>query len=156
MLNPSKKVKQVSHKMQNQSSKPGVKQIAAGIIFYGDKVLIGQRKRGKDNALLWEFPGGKQEKDETLEQCLQREFLEELNLKIQVGRFFMQSVYEYDCGCFAVNAFFATCDNPQINNIYEHEQIKWVYPEELPAYNFSAADVPIAQALISSLKSKLS
>ncbi len=156
MLNPSKKTEQASLTLQNQGSKPGVKQIAAGIILYGGKVLIGQRKRGKDNALLWEFPGGKQEKGETLEQCLQRELLEELNLEIQVGRFFMQSVYEYDCGCFAVNAFFATCDNPQINDICEHEQIKWVYPEELPAYNFSAADVPIAQALSARLKSKLS
>jgi len=156
MLNPSKKAEPASLNLQDQSSKPVVKQIAAGIIFYGGKVLIGQRKRGKDNALLWEFPGGKQEKGETLEQCLQRELLEELNLKIKVGRFFMQSVYEYDCGCFAVNAFFATCNNPQINNICEHEQVKWVCPEELPAYNFSAADVPIVQALRDGLKSKLS
>jgi len=41
------------------------KQIAAGIITYAGKILIGQRKKGKDLEFLWELPGGKLEKGET-------------------------------------------------------------------------------------------
>ena len=38
------------------------------------RILIGQRPEGKDLAGLWEFPGGKQEAGETVEQCIVREF----------------------------------------------------------------------------------
>ena len=65
------------------------KQIAAGLILYNGKVLIAQRKRGKDLALYWELPGGKLEQGETLEQCLKRELLEEMALPIEVDKFFI-------------------------------------------------------------------
>ncbi len=129
------------------TTKP-VKQIAAGIIVYNGKVLIAQRRRGKDLAFFWEFPGGKLEQGETLEQCLQRELIEEMNLKINVGSLFMSLPYDYPFGSFVINAFMATCDSPDIKNFCEHEQYKWVKPEEMSAYRFSPADVPIVEAYI--------
>jgi mutator protein MutT len=33
----------------------------------------------------WEFPGGKLEDNETLEECLKREIREELSIEIEVG-----------------------------------------------------------------------
>ncbi len=50
--------------------------VVAGIIFYGDKVLITRRKE------RWEFPGGKVEEGETLFSALKREIVEELDFKI--------------------------------------------------------------------------
>lgn len=48
--------------------------VSAGIIFDRQgKILICQRGEGRKNALLWEFPGGKQEPGETAEACLTRE-----------------------------------------------------------------------------------
>lgn len=38
-----------------------VKQVSTGIIRHNGRILIGQRKRGKPQEFLWEFPGGKQE-----------------------------------------------------------------------------------------------
>ena len=66
------------------------KQIAAGIITYAGKILIGQRKKGKDLEFLWELPGGKLEKGETLQECLKRELMEEMGLTVKVGSLFMQ------------------------------------------------------------------
>ena len=42
-----------------------MKRVAAGIIVCNNKILIAQRKRGKDLEYFWEFPGGKIEPGET-------------------------------------------------------------------------------------------
>lgn len=57
--------------------------VAVGILMRpnGD-VLLGQRPEGKPYAGYWEFPGGKVESGETIFAALQREFMEELGVKI--------------------------------------------------------------------------
>lgn len=131
------------------------RQISAGIIRHQDKILIGQRKKGKDLEFLWEFPGGKLEEGETLEECLKRELIEEMDLKIEVGKFFMKTRYEYDFGAFTINAFFATTQSFDIPKICEHEQLLWVKPEELKNYPFAPADKPIIEALLKAYFSKM-
>lgn len=128
------------------------KQIAAGIICHQGKVLIGQRKKGKDLEFFWELPGGKLEQGETLEECLKRELLEEMDLKIEVGNFFMKTRYEYDFGAFVINAFYATTQSFDIPKICEHEQVLWVDPENLTKYRFPPADIPIIEAFLNTLK----
>lgn len=46
------------------------------------RLLLGERAEGKSLAGFWETPGGKLEKDESPEQAVQREWAEELNLKL--------------------------------------------------------------------------
>lgn len=123
------------------------KQIAAGIIFCDGKMLIAQRKRGKDLAFFWELPGGKLEAGETLPECLKREMIEEMDLPIEVGELFMKSTYDYEFGSFTINAFMASCQSQNIKKVCEHEQYKWVTPTEALAYQFSPADIPIIEAL---------
>ena len=55
------------------------------------RVLIGQRPEGKALPGLWEFPGGKQEDGETVEQCIVREIKEELDVDCLVGDFLMET-----------------------------------------------------------------
>lgn len=124
-----------------------IKQIAAGIIFCDGKMLIAQRKHGKDLEFFWELPGGKLEQGETLQECLKREMMEEMDLPLEVGDLFMSTTYNYDFGSFTINAFFATCKSQQISKVCEHEQYKWVTPKEALEYRFSPADVPIIEAL---------
>jgi 8-oxo-dGTP diphosphatase len=123
------------------------RQIAAGIVLCHDRFLIAQRKRGKILEFFWELPGGKLENGETLEECLERELIEELDLKVKVGSLFMSQPYTYDFGSVVLNAFWATAESEQITKVCEHECYKWVTPKEALAYNFSPADVPIIQAL---------
>ncbi|MBR7800956.1 NUDIX domain-containing protein [Undibacterium fentianense] len=57
--------------------------VAVGILMKqnGD-VLLGQRPEGKPYAGYWEFPGGKVEQGEEIFAALQREFMEELGIRI--------------------------------------------------------------------------
>jgi 8-oxo-dGTP diphosphatase len=59
--------------------------VVAALIAKQGKVFLAQRRLGDRFALLWEFPGGKVEPDETQEQALKREIKEELDLDIKVG-----------------------------------------------------------------------
>lgn len=132
------------------------RQIAAGIVLCDNRFLIAQRKRGKLLEFFWELPGGKLEDGETLEECLARELIEELDLKVQVGDLFMSQPYTYEFGSFVINAFWATTNSQHITKVCEHECYKWVTPEEALTYRFSPADVPIIQALAEcGLKAKL-
>ena len=57
--------------------------VAVGILMRKDgSVLLGQRPEGKVYAGYWEFPGGKLEKGESVQEALKREFIEELGIEI--------------------------------------------------------------------------
>jgi len=59
------------------------------------EVLIAQRKQNDMLGGLWEFPGGKQEPGETIEECIARELKEELGINVEVGDFFMTVKHAY-------------------------------------------------------------
>ena len=71
-------------------------EVAAAIIRDGDKILICQRADDDDCGMLWEFPGGKREIGETLEQCIIREMREELELEICIQGIFAQTYYPFN------------------------------------------------------------
>lgn len=57
--------------------------VAVGVLFRADgSFLLTSRPAGKVYAGYWEFPGGKLEPGETIEQALQRELQEELGIHI--------------------------------------------------------------------------
>lgn len=124
-----------------------MKTVAAAILIRDKKIFIAQRPEGKSLAHFWEFPGGKQEPDETLPECLHRELSEELNIDAQIGDFFMTSSFSYDFGTIELHSYFATVSPDQQVISNEHENTAWVTPEELSNYNFAPADVEIVAAL---------
>jgi len=59
-------------------------QVAVGVLLRADGAfLLTSRPAGKAYAGYWEFPGGKLEADETVEQALRRELQEEIGITIQ-------------------------------------------------------------------------
>ena len=126
--------------------------VAAGIIIYNGKILIAQRRHDKTCANLWEFPGGKIEQGETMQECLRRELQEELNLPIIVGDYFMTSTYAYDFGSVELNAYWATSESENISFHPDHEDARWISLAEIDNYDFPPADKPILEALKKELR----
>lgn len=124
-----------------------MRKVGTGIIVKDGKILIGQRPEGKPLAGYWEFPGGKIEAGETIEQCLKREIREELSVEIAVGEHLTDVYYHGENGDFDLHVFFARITSAQEPVANVHKALAWVAPNELDEYNFPPADVDIVQKL---------
>jgi len=123
-----------------------VVEVAAGLICRDGRYLIARRKPGVHLAGLWEFPGGKREADETLEDCLRRELLEELCVQVDVPIPFQIIRHEYAEKTVELHFFRCTIDAGQPMPV-DCAELRWVSPSELTAYEFPPADRPIIEAL---------
>lgn len=114
--------------------------VAAALIVRDREVLIGQRRPDQPMGSLWEFPGGKIEPGESPQQALARELSEELGIGAEVGPAVTRIRHHYrrggavDLQFFAVREFSGEIEN----KIYK--QVRWVRFEDLPGYDFLAAD----------------
>ncbi len=117
-------------------------EVVAALIWRGEKFMICQRPAHKARGLLWEFVGGKVESCETGEQALVRECREELGVTLSVGELFMDVVHEYPDLTVHLTLFNATIAEGEPQK-FEHNDIKWITPSEIPDYSFCPADVQI-------------
>ncbi|MDP2215826.1 MAG: (deoxy)nucleoside triphosphate pyrophosphohydrolase [Methanolobus sp.] len=124
-------------------------EVVAAIIIDDDKVLSVQRGRGKYEyiSLKYEFPGGKIESDETKEQALERELLEELEMKIEIEREFLTVNHQYPDFSVTMHSFICSVLNSTLN-LKEHIDFKWVNPENLSNLDWAEADLPIVSKLM--------
>ena len=114
-------------------------EVVAALIWDNNKFLACQRPANKGNALLWEFVGGKVEPGETKAEALVRECREELAITVSVGEEFIDVVHQYPDALVHLTLFNATIaeGKPQM---LEHNDIRWITPEEIPNYEFCPAD----------------
>lgn len=68
-------VEKVKIIMDSKANKMKIVDVVGAVIVENDKILCAQRGYGKQKG-KWEFPGGKVEKDESLEDALKREIKE--------------------------------------------------------------------------------
>jgi len=121
-------------------------EVVAALIWDKEKFMICQRPANKARGLLWEFVGGKVEPGETKEQALIRECQEELAVTVSVGSVFMDVVHEYPDITVHLTLFHAGIAEGEPRKL-EHQDIRWIRPEEVPQYEFCPADEEILKRI---------
>ena len=122
-------------------------EVVAALIWDNDKFMICQRPAHKARGLLWEFVGGKVEQGETKEQALMRECREELAITLDVGDVFMDVTHEYSDITVHLTLFNATIAKGEPQKL-EHNDIKWITPNQISNYEFCPADEEILKKII--------
>ena len=122
-------------------------EVVAALIWRDEKFMICQRPPHKARGLLWEFVGGKVEDGETKEEALVRECREELGISLSVGDVFMQVEHEYPDLTVRLTLFHAFIASGEPQKL-EHNDIRWITPQEIPNYDFCPADVEILQKIV--------
>jgi 8-oxo-dGTP diphosphatase len=69
--------------------------VAVGVLMQGEAFLLTSRPEGKVYAGYWEFPGGKLETGESVEQALRRELQEELGITIGAAKVWKTQMVDY-------------------------------------------------------------
>lgn len=117
-------------------------EVVAALIWDKDKFMICQRPAHKSRGLLWEFVGGKVEPGETKQQALIRECMEELSITVSVGDVFTEVFHKYPDIQVHLTLFNAVISEG-IPQKLEHNDIKWITPDEIENYEFFPADIEI-------------
>lgn len=121
-------------------------EVVAAIIRRNDRILATQRGYGefKDG---WEFPGGKTERGETLQQALVREIKEELKSEIRVGEKLCTIEYDYPKFHLTMHCFWCDLlDGEPV--LLEHEAARWLTTDELNSVDWLPADVQVVEAIL--------
>jgi A/G-specific adenine glycosylase len=124
--------------------------VTAGLIWNDNsRLLIAQRPLDGLLGGLWEFPGGKREPGETLEDCLRRELREELVIEVEVRELF--TVVRHGFTHFKITLHAFTCryvsGPPQAVGVRDWA---WAALDELDVYTFGRAD----RAVIAELRAR--
>lgn len=116
-----------------------------------NEVLVVQRGEKTDHPFKWEFPGGKLDENETVEECIIREIKEELSIDIVICSRLPETIYDY--GSKAVKLIPFVCDTlDDLPFLTEHIAYKWVKPASLKKTDFLGADILVAEAYLKNIR----
>ncbi len=131
----------------NKKQDDSIVEVVAALIWNGGKFLICQRPAHKTRGLLWEFVGGKVEPNETKRQALIRECEEELGVIISAGDIFTEVTHDYPDITVHLTLFNSRIESGTPQKL-EHNDIKWIYPRDIPKFDFCPADKDILEKII--------
>ena len=121
--------------------------VAVGVLIDDSKkILVALRDSDAAQGGLWEFPGGKIEKDETSFQGLQRELREEIGIAVQEASPLREIHYQYPEYSVTLFTFQVTC--------YQHDpygregqRLEWVDFSELETLQLPGANTEIVSMI---------
>lgn len=123
------------------------KQIGVAVIHNRQgQILIDRRRQEGLLGGLWEFPGGKMEPGETVQDCIRREIKEELGIEIEVGDPLIVVDHAYTHFRITLNVYHCRHLSGEPQPL-ECDQVRWVTLAELDQYPFPKANTRIIQAL---------
>jgi 8-oxo-dGTP diphosphatase len=116
--------------------------VACALIERDGLVLSALRSASMNLPLKWEFPGGKVEPGEGLEECLRRELVEEMGIRIAVGRPLTPATHEYPSFTVTLYPYLCSILSGEIT-LFEHSAISWLPAHRMNELDWADADLPI-------------
>jgi 8-oxo-dGTP diphosphatase len=121
--------------------------VAVGVITDSrGRILIALRHKNAHQGGLWEFPGGKLEIGESVQQALVRELKEELNISVEAMMPLIQVRHQYPDLNVLLDVWTILSFSGEAKGC-EGQKIKWVLPEQLTDFHFPEANIPIVKAV---------
>lgn len=119
--------------------------VVAALIEKDDKVLISRRSTGDPDLIgYWEFPGGKVENDEDEIHAIEREILEEFELKIIAKEFLINNICEYPTKTIDLRLYKCEYESGDFS-LHAHSEYKWIDRKDILSYKLAPADIPLAE-----------
>ena len=122
-------------------------EVSAGLLTRNGAILACQRLPDGRHPGKWEFPGGKREPGESMEECLRRELREELGIEAEVDELVWQTEHAYPDGAPIALSFFAVrrFRGEPVNRAFA--AIRWVHVAALAGLDFLQADRELVERL---------
>ena len=134
--------------MMIEDTRPLVQVVAGILLDKNGRYLLSSRPEGKPYAGYWEFAGGKVEAGESDFQALQREFEEELGIRILAATPWLTKVHSYEHAHVRLHFLWVEADQ-WAGEIQSREGQKWAWQK---AGDFTVAPMlPANSALLRSL-----
>jgi mutator protein MutT len=120
--------------------------VTAAVIAIDGRFLVTRRQKGVHLEGLWEFPGGKCDRDEPLKACLARELLEELDVPSRIGDELFTTAHAYPDR--SVELHFFRCELLGEPRAALGQEMQWVRREDLATLQFPPADAELIAMLM--------
>jgi 8-oxo-dGTP diphosphatase len=130
----------------HKTSEKRLEVVCVIILDQHGNVLLAQRKDEQLLGGFWEFPGGKLEANESVEDCAVREIEEELNLKIEPLGVLSTQDWDYTWANIRLSPVVARCHDLDSMELRVHRDVKWFKNDSLSEVNadeIAPADRPI-------------
>jgi len=122
----------------------------AVIVNEQQQILLAFRHAHLHQGGKWEFPGGKIEANETVEQAIIREINEEVSLDVESTVSMMILEHDYGDKLVCLHVHWVKDFNGQAEGV-EGQEIKWVDVNQLSQFEFPAANQPILREVMKRL-----
>jgi 8-oxo-dGTP diphosphatase len=123
-----------------------LRQVTAAVIIEDGLLFLARRGPAEKLAGFWELPGGKVEQGESLQRCLERELMEELEMDAVAGNVLAGTTYTYDHGSFEMTAISVTRRSDY--RLAVHDLARWVSRDDLQGLDVAPADVALLAELL--------
>jgi mutator protein MutT len=126
--------------------------VAAAVIEDQGRFFVTRRQKGVHLEGFWEFPGGKCEANESLEDCLRRELKEELGVDATIGEEVFTVTHDYPDR--SVELHFLSCALRRSPVPLLGQEMRWVASADLGSLSFPPADERLIALLQSGSNSR--
>ena len=144
-VNLERQIEVVSTAIRLMINRPKLKVVGALLRDKENRIFSCMRPDGDAWAGWWEFPGGKVDPGESMQEALSREIKEELGSLVSPKSKICEIDHSYEDRDVNLHIFDCGLVDPQEITLMEHGDSRWLAREDLLEVNWLPADLPTIQ-----------